>query len=255
MAHLALVGKGITFDSGGLTIKPGAGMDDDEVRHGRRRRGRRRRRFAIAELGLPVRVTTFAPMAENMVSGTSMRPGDVLTMYGGTTVEVLNTDAEGRLVLADALVLAAEQKPDVIVDVATLTGAMRRSRSATGSPACSATTTSVDAGHRGRRASRRDALADADPAGDASSGSHQQQDRRPGPARLDRAGAARCTPRRSCSEFVGERPWAHLDIAGPAFNTGGAVRPRHRRRHRLRGVHPGRATPADARDLSRGSAG
>ena len=67
--------------------------------------------FAIAELGLPVRVTTFAPMAENMVSGDATRPGDVLTMYGGTTVEVLNTDAEGRLVLADALVLATEPSP------------------------------------------------------------------------------------------------------------------------------------------------
>ena len=80
--------------------------------------------LAIARLGLPIKVSAFAPMAENMVGGASIRPGDVLTMYGGTTVEVLNTDAEGRLVLADALVRATERKPDVILDVATLTGHM-----------------------------------------------------------------------------------------------------------------------------------
>jgi len=79
--------------------------------------------LAIAELGLPVAVTTFVPMAENMPSGNATRPGDVLTMYGGKTVEVLNTDAEGRLILGDALVLASETKPDVLIDVATLTGA------------------------------------------------------------------------------------------------------------------------------------
>ena len=79
--------------------------------------------LAIAELGLPVEVTAWVPMAENMVSGTSTRPGDVLTMHDGQTVEVLNTDAEGRLVLADGLAMAVKTKPDVLVDVATLTGA------------------------------------------------------------------------------------------------------------------------------------
>ncbi len=78
---------------------------------------------AIARLGLPVQVTTYAAMAENMPSGSASRPSDVLTMYGGKTVEVLNTDAEGRLVLGDALVRASEDQPDLIVDVATLTGA------------------------------------------------------------------------------------------------------------------------------------
>ena len=121
-AHLALVGKGITYDSGGLSIKPSASMVTMKCDMA----GAAAviaATFAIAELGLPIRVTTFAPMAENMVSGNATRPGDVLTMYGGKTVEVLNTDAEGRLVLADALVKATEQNPDVIVDVATLTGA------------------------------------------------------------------------------------------------------------------------------------
>ncbi|MEZ5161939.1 MAG: hypothetical protein R2709_15010 [Marmoricola sp.] len=78
---------------------------------------------AIAQLGLPIKVVTFAPMAENMPSGTAIRPGDVLTMHNGKTVEISNTDAEGRLILADALSLATEEKPDLIIDVATLTGA------------------------------------------------------------------------------------------------------------------------------------
>jgi leucyl aminopeptidase len=122
-AHLALVGKGITFDSGGLTIKPGNSMATMKMDMA----GAAavvQATFAIARLGLPLTVSTFAPMAENMVSGTATRPGDVLTMYGGRTVEVLNTDAEGRLILADALVRATELKPDVILDVATLTGHM-----------------------------------------------------------------------------------------------------------------------------------
>ncbi|CAN5218697.1 leucyl aminopeptidase [soil metagenome] len=120
--HLALVGKGITYDSGGLTIKPAASMQTMKSDMA----GAAAvvaATLAVAELGLPLAVTTYAPMAENMVSGSSTRPGDVLTMYGGQTVEVLNTDAEGRLVLAEALVLAGETEPDVLVDVATLTHA------------------------------------------------------------------------------------------------------------------------------------
>ncbi|WP_310528940.1 leucyl aminopeptidase family protein, partial [Nocardioides sp.] len=119
--HLALVGKGITFDSGGLTIKPASSMVGMKGDMG----GAAcviAATLAIAQLGLPIKVTTFAPMAENMVSGSSFRPGDVVTMYGGTTVEIANTDAEGRMLLGDALVLATEESPDVIVDVATLTG-------------------------------------------------------------------------------------------------------------------------------------
>ncbi len=120
--HLALVGKGITFDSGGLSIKPPLGMEWMKSDMG----GAAAvitATVAIARLGLPLSVTAFAPLAENMPSGSALRPSDVLTMYGGRTVEVLNTDAEGRLVLGDALVRAAEETPDLIVDVATLTGA------------------------------------------------------------------------------------------------------------------------------------
>jgi leucyl aminopeptidase len=120
--HLALVGKGITFDSGGLSLKPPAAMEWMKSDMG----GAAAiiaATIAIAQLGLDVNVTAWAPMAENMPSGTAQRPSDVLRMYGGKTVEVLNTDAEGRLVLADAIVRASEDKPDLIVDVATLTGA------------------------------------------------------------------------------------------------------------------------------------
>jgi leucyl aminopeptidase len=121
-AHLALVGKGITFDTGGISLKPGLNMDEmkTDMAGAAAVIGAVR---AIAELGLPVRVTGWVPTAENMPSGTAQRPGDVITMYGGKTVEVLNTDAEGRLILADAIGLAAEDKPDLLIDVATLTGA------------------------------------------------------------------------------------------------------------------------------------
>ncbi|MDX6353873.1 MAG: leucyl aminopeptidase [Streptomyces sp.] len=120
---LALVGKGITYDSGGISLKPpghnetmkcdmsGAAAVFAAI-------------LATAKLGLAVNVTGWLALAENMPSGGATRPGDVLRMYSGKTVEVLNTDAEGRLVLADALARASEENPDAIVDVATLTGAM-----------------------------------------------------------------------------------------------------------------------------------
>lgn len=121
-AHLALIGKGITFDSGGLDIKPAGGMAGMKFDmsgaaaviaaiH------------AIASLGLKVRVTAYAALAENMPSGSAYRSSDILTMFDGQTVENYNTDAEGRLVMADAIARAGLDKPDLIVDVATLTGA------------------------------------------------------------------------------------------------------------------------------------
>lgn len=121
---LAIVGKGIVFDSGGLSIKPASGMEEMKtdmagaaVVIGAVQ--------AIAELGLPLRVLAIMPLTENLISGNAMRPGDVFTARNGKTVEVLNTDAEGRLVLADGLSLATEREPDLIVDVATLTGAAK----------------------------------------------------------------------------------------------------------------------------------
>ncbi|AWB90610.1 leucyl aminopeptidase [Homoserinimonas hongtaonis] len=120
--HLALVGKGITFDSGGLSLKPAAsmvGMKYDMTGAATVLAVVR----AASRLRLPVKITGWLCLAENMPSSTALRPNDVITVRGGTTVEVLNTDAEGRLVLADGLVAASEEMPDAIIDVATLTGA------------------------------------------------------------------------------------------------------------------------------------
>ncbi|WP_375384289.1 leucyl aminopeptidase [uncultured Microbacterium sp.] len=121
--HVALVGKGITFDTGGLSLKPPAGMVGMKYDMCGAATVLAVTR-AIATLALPVRVTAWLCIADNMPSGRATRPGDVLRMLDGTTVEVLNTDAEGRLVLGDGLVAASREHPDVIVDVATLTGAI-----------------------------------------------------------------------------------------------------------------------------------
>ncbi|MFT4305764.1 MAG: leucyl aminopeptidase, partial [Microbacterium sp.] len=121
--HVALVGKGITFDTGGLSLKPAAsmvGMKYDMCGAAVALAVLR----AAAQLALPVHVSAHLCVADNMPSGGATRPGDVLTVLDGTTVEVLNTDAEGRLVLADGLVDASRAHPDLIVDVATLTGAI-----------------------------------------------------------------------------------------------------------------------------------
>jgi leucyl aminopeptidase len=122
--HVVLIGKGITFDSGGLSLKPNAGMiamKTDMAAGGAVIAAM----SAMRDLGVRVRVTGLVPAAENMPSGSAQRPSDVITQYGGTTVEVLNTDAEGRLVLADALAYAdLDLDPDVVVDLATLTGAI-----------------------------------------------------------------------------------------------------------------------------------
>lgn len=119
----SFVGKGITFDTGGLNLKPGLGMEAMKSDMAGAAAACAAT-LAIAALKLPVTVHTWAPLAENMVSDTATRPGDILTIYGGKTVEVLNPDAEGRLILADAIVKACEEKDlDGIIDVATLTGA------------------------------------------------------------------------------------------------------------------------------------
>jgi leucyl aminopeptidase len=120
---LALVGKGVVFDSGGLSLKTAAGMETMKTDMS----GAAAVIAAMStlrDLGVKARVIAYVPLVENMPSGTAMRPGDVLTMRNGKTVEVLNTDAEGRLILADALSLASEEGADAIVDIATLTGAV-----------------------------------------------------------------------------------------------------------------------------------
>ncbi len=123
-ARVALVGKGVTFDSGGLSLKTPTGMMTMKSDMG----GAAAviaATIAAGQLGLPVEVVGWVPATENMPSGTAIHPGDVLVARNGTSIEVLNTDAEGRLILADALCLAVEEEPDVVVDIATLTGGQR----------------------------------------------------------------------------------------------------------------------------------
>ncbi|MGA8209835.1 MAG: leucyl aminopeptidase, partial [Nocardioidaceae bacterium] len=214
--HLALVGKGITFDSGGLSIKPSSGMATMKCDMAGAA-AVLAATFAVAELGLPVRVSTFAPLAENMVSGSATRPGDVLTMYGGRTVEVLNTDAEGRLVLGDALVLAGEAEPDLVVDVATLTGACitalgDRVAGILGNDS-DLVARLVAAGERaGEPLWELPITADmTEKVRTASTVADLMQHNTDGWGGTLYAAAF-------LQEFVAGRPWAHLDIAGPAFN-------------------------------------
>ena len=213
-AHLALVGKGITFDTGGISIKPADRMDEmkSDMAGAAAVIGAVR---AIAALRLPIRVTGWVPTAENMPSGTAQRPGDVITMRGGRTVEVLNTDAEGRLVLADALVLAADEGPDLIIDIATLTGA---ARVALGSRTAGVMANVDEA--------REAVCAAADAAGEAMWPMPLPEDLR---AALDSGTADianigdRMGGMLSAGVFLREfvptgQPWVHIDIAGPAFN-------------------------------------
>jgi leucyl aminopeptidase len=212
--HLALVGKGITFDSGGLSLKPPTAMEWMKSDMGGAAASIAAT-TAIARLGLDVNVTAWAPMAENMPSGTAQRPSDVITIYGGTTVEVMNTDAEGRLVLADGIVRASEDKPDLLLDVATLTGAQL--------VALGTRTSAVMANDTALRTA---IVAAADSSG-------EQMWPMPLPVELrtamestvadisnmgDRYGGM-LTAGLFLKEFVGEGiRWAHLDIAGPSFN-------------------------------------
>ena len=213
-AHLALVGKGITFDTGGISIKPSANMDEmkSDMAGAAAVVGAV---AAIARLGLPVHVTGWIPSAENMPSGTAQRPGDVITIYGGKTVEVLNTDAEGRLILADALVKAAEEKPDLIIDIATLTGAAI--------VALGSRTAGVMGNDDEARAS---VVAAAGEAGETMWPMPLPDDLRAG---LDSGTAdiANIGDRKggmlSAGVFLREfipsgQAWVHVDIAGPSFN-------------------------------------
>ena len=121
-APIALVGKGITFDTGGISLKPGPNMD--EMKYDMCGAATVIGAFVSAvELGLPINLMTFVPAVENMPDGKAYRPGDVITSYSGKTIEVLNTDAEGRMILCDTLTYAQEFKPSVLLDFATLTGA------------------------------------------------------------------------------------------------------------------------------------
>jgi leucyl aminopeptidase len=206
-----VVGKGVTFDSGGISLKPSKGMQDMKydktgavVTLGVMK--------AAIELKLPIHLMCIFPATENMPSGSAQKPGDIIVAYGGKTIEVLNTDAEGRLVLADALAFAAEKKPNGIIDIATLTGAI-----------------AVCFGpHAIGLFSNDDKLAGAiEKAGEAT---HERVWRMPiwkeyadfikaDFADIKNTGsemgeASSITASKFLQEFVGENKWAHLDIAG-----------------------------------------
>jgi leucyl aminopeptidase len=121
-APVALVGKGVTFDTGGISIKPAAAMDEMKFDMGGAASVLGAFR-ALAEIALPINVVGVIPATENMPNGRATKPGDVVTSMSGLTIEVLNTDAEGRLILCDAITYARRYKPDVLIDIATLTGA------------------------------------------------------------------------------------------------------------------------------------
>jgi len=210
--RVVLVGKGITFDSGGLSLKPPDGMTTMKTDMSGAA-AVLAVMSALAELGVKVAVTGYLASAENMPSGTATRPGDVLRMKNGKTVEVLNTDAEGRLVMADALALGAAAGPDAIVDVATLTGACM-----------------VALGrHYTGLMSNDDALAGEVLAAAATAGERTWRLPLPEEYRKDldseiadlknisghRYGGA-LVAGLFLQEFVDGRPWVHLDIAGPA---------------------------------------
>lgn len=219
---MALVGKGITFDTGGISIKTspdtpemkadmaGAAVVLSTV-------------LAIAELGLPVHVTGWLCLAENMPSGSALRPADILTMYNGKTVEVLNTDAEGRLVLADGIAAASQEFPDAIIDVATLTGAQRIALG------------NRTAGLMGTSELVSSLKAAADRAGEEVWPMPLTEELRPSLdsqiadiANLGAGYGGMMTAAVFLQEFVGNDskgwpiPWAHIDIVGPSFNRGGA---------------------------------
>jgi leucyl aminopeptidase len=211
--HVALVGKGVTFDTGGISLKPREDMDrmKYDMSGAAAVLGTMR---AVSMLDLPLRVTGVIPTVENMPSGTAIKPGDVLLSFAGKSVEVGNTDAEGRLILADAITFAGELDPDAIVDIATLTGACRI---ALGGAAC---------GLVGNDGALIDALRSAG----------EQSGERAWPLPLydeytediqsdvadlkntgGRAGGGALTAAAFLKAFAGDHRWAHLDIAGTAW--------------------------------------
>ena len=209
--HIVLVGKGITFDTGGLNLKPGSNMRLMHTDMGGGAAVLAAVR-TVAALDLPVRVSALVPAAENSMSGSSYRPGDIVRHFGGRTTEVLNTDAEGRMVLADAMAYAVGQlRPDVMVDVATLTGAMK---------------VALGLATAGMQATDDELAAQLSSAGDDAG---EPLWRFPFPSDYDQllessvadannapGNPGGITAGMFLRPFTGGLRWAHLDIAGPA---------------------------------------
>jgi leucyl aminopeptidase len=213
---LGLVGKGVTFDTGGISLKPGAGMH--EMKYDMSGAAAVLESVAaIAELGLALDVIAVVPSTENMPSGTAVKPGDVITQYDGTTVEVNNTDAEGRLILADALAYAVELGAQRIIDIATLTGAV---------------TIALGSTYAAVIANDDDLAAALSEAGARSGELVWRLPLHPEFKELmkgkvadlsnlaSKRKAGTITAASFLEEFVGETPWAHLDIAGVAWDVG-----------------------------------
>jgi len=213
---LGLVGKGVTFDTGGISLKPGAGMQ--EMKYDMSGAAAVLEAVAaIAELGLAVDLVAVVPSTENMPSGSAIKPGDIITQYNGVTVEVNNTDAEGRLILADALAYAVELGAEQIVDLATLTGAVVMALGSTYAAvianddelAAAVVRAGEESGeltwrlplHPEYKALMKGTFADL---------SNLASKRK----------AGTITAASFLEEFVGETPWAHIDIAGTAWEVG-----------------------------------
>ena len=220
-APVVLVGKGITFDSGGISIKPGPGMD--EMKYDMCGAGSVLGTFrAIGEMGLKLNVIGIVATCENMPSGRATKPGDIVTAMNGLTIEILNTDAEGRLILCDALTYAERFKPAVVVDIATLTGA------------CIVALGHHTSGLFTRDDAAHDALADelltaGKQAGDVAWRfplgeiyNDQLKSNFADLANIGTPGAASITAACFLENFTRKYTWAHLDIAGTAWKSGAA---------------------------------
>jgi leucyl aminopeptidase len=220
-APVVLVGKGITFDSGGISIKPGPQMD--EMKYDMCGAGSVLGTFrAIGEMGLKLNVIGIVAACENMPSGRATKPGDIVTAMNGTTIEILNTDAEGRLILADALTYAERFKPAAVVDIATLTGA------------CIVSLGHHTSGLFTRHDDAHDALAEELlAAGKQSSDAawrlpigeqyHEQlKSNFADLANIGTPGGASITAACFLENFTRKYTWAHLDIAGTAWKSGAA---------------------------------
>ena len=211
--HLAFVGKAVTFDTGGISIKPAAKMQEMkfDMSGGA---AVLEATAAIAQLGLPVTLTAVVPSTENMPSGSAVKPGDIVTAMNGKTIEINNTDAEGRLILADALAYAVDQGAERIIDLATLTGAILFALGHT---------------YAGLWSNDDDWLEQVRSAGDASGEIGWRMPLHPEyfdltkgtVADLQNASEQRVGQSNYAAEFlrqfVGDRPWVHVDIAGTAW--------------------------------------
>ncbi|WP_297591444.1 leucyl aminopeptidase [uncultured Corynebacterium sp.] len=213
--HTALVGKGITFDTGGISLKPGPKMEDMISDMG----GSAAQFAAIvaaARLGIDMRIDAWLPLAENMPSGAATRPGDVITHYGGLTSEVLNTDAEGRLVLADAIARASQDTPDYLIETATLTGAQMVALGARTSAVMGSDDFRDEIAETGRSL--------GEPAWAMPLLEEQEAQLKSPVADIRNIHNSRnggmLFAGLYLSKFVSEgTQWAHIDIAGPSFNT------------------------------------